>query len=165
MRLCCRLPRSGGGGDAINVIHGNCSLRGMARWIDSRVGQTCERRIAEVSQSVAAAFGCQAEVRFERRTPATINDPAAARFVRAVVSDCSLTLVDARPSMASEDFAYMLAAKPGCYIWLGAARPDENFGLHSARYDFNDAALPFGAALWISLIRRSIGGPLGAPTD
>jgi hippurate hydrolase len=56
--------------------------------------------------------------------------------------------------MASEDFAVMLQAIPGCYLWLGSGTSQH--GLHSARYDFNDAIVPLGAALWVELVRRSL---------
>jgi len=58
--------------------------------------------------------------------------------------------------MASEDFAYMLQGRPGAYLWLGAAREGENPGLHSPRFDFDDALLGQGAALWLALIRRTL---------
>jgi hippurate hydrolase len=60
---------------------------------------------------------------------------------------------DIEPSMASEDFAFMLKAVPGCYFWLGAGG---QHGLHSPRYDFNDELLPIGAAIWVSLIRETL---------
>jgi hippurate hydrolase len=52
--------------------------------------------------------------------------------------------------MASEDFAFMLQARPGCYVWLGSG--DGVRPLHSAGYDFNDAVLPVGAAYWVRLV-------------
>src|SRR6202012_5604860 len=101
-------------------------------------------------------FGCTAQIRCEKRFPATMNDPAAARFVRSVVGarGSGLQMIDAPPSMGSEDFAFMLQAVPGCYLWLGAGRTGNNPGLHSPQYDFNDEALRPGTELWVSLVRR-----------
>ena len=62
------------------------------------------------------------------------------------------------PSMASEDFSYMLQARPGCYVWLGID-PGENknvFSLHSSNYDFNDDVLPTGAAYWATLVENEL---------
>jgi hippurate hydrolase len=56
--------------------------------------------------------------------------------------------------MVSEDFAFMLQDVPGCYLWLGAGRSDNDHGLHSSHYDFNDELLPLGIALWVSLVRK-----------
>jgi len=48
------------------------------------------------------------------------------------------------PAFTSEDFAFMLQARPGAYLWLGQGRGDAacDRPLHHPAYDFNDAALP-----------------------
>jgi hippurate hydrolase len=147
-------------GDTWNVIPETCIIRGTTRWFDEPVGDTIEMRIAELSNSIAAAFGCSVKLRYERRFPATVNEPKAAHFVRSVADSCcpGLSVVNAPPSSGSEDFAFMLQAVPGCYVWLGAGRKDANHGLHSPYYDFNDEVLPLGIQLWVSLVRRSLGG-------
>jgi hippurate hydrolase len=145
-------------GDAHNVIPDSCLIRGTARWFENGVGDILERRIIELSGAIATALGCEGEVSYERRYPATVNDATIARVVRDIANSprTHLTVVNAEPSMASEDFAFMLQAVPGCYLWLGAARAHENPGLHSSRYDFNDDVLPLGAALWTSLVGTSL---------
>ena len=80
-------------------------------------------------------------------------------FRSEVAGAVPLSVIDSPPSMGAEDFAYMLRAVPGCYLWLGAARQGENPGLHSPRYDFNDDVLPAGVALWVSLVRRCLARP------
>ena len=52
---------------------------------------------------------------------------------------------------AREDFAFMLQAKPGCYVWIGNGPGDGGCTLHNPRYDFNDDALPIGASYWATL--------------
>ena len=51
--------------------------------------------------------------------------------------------------MASEDFSFMLNARPGCFVRLGSG---PGHPLHSPRFDFNDAALPIGASFWARLV-------------
>ncbi len=146
------------GGDTWNVLPDECIIRGTTRWYEDEVGDCIEQRMAQLANSVAAGFGCTARIGYERRYPATINDPGSARLIRDIAAGIRLSVVDAAPTMGAEDFAYMLRAVPGCYVWLGAARPGDNPGLHSARYDFNDAALPAGIELWVSLVRRCLAG-------
>jgi amidohydrolase len=148
------------GGSAHNVIPDACLIRGTARWFDSSVGAVVEHRIHALAKSIAAAFGCDADVRFDRRYPATINDAAAAASVRALATHSSLGLrvLDAPPSTASEDFAFMLQAVPGCYFWLGAGQSATSPGLHSPDYDFNDELLPGAVALWVALVRQMLNG-------
>jgi amidohydrolase len=145
-------------GDSWNVVPDTCTIRGTTRWFDNGIGDAIERRVCELSQQQAAAFGCEASIRYERRFPAMINNPAAARLVRSVASDSALglQLVDAPPAMGSEDFSFMLEVVPGCYFLLGSGETGKEHGLHSSRYDFNDALLPIGANFWVALIRRSL---------
>ena len=57
---------------------------------------------------------------------------------------------DLAPSMGSEDFGWMLQAKPGCYAWLGTGG-NTSCLLHNPYYDFNDEAIPLGASYWVRL--------------
>lgn len=144
------------GGETWNVLPDECIIRGTTRWYDDQIGDRIEERLAQLTRAVAAGFGCTADIRYERRYPATLNDPAAAKLVRDIAGDIPLRVVDSPPTMGAEDFAYMLRAVPGCYLWLGAARAGDNPGLHSARYDFNDEALPAGVGLWVKLVARCL---------
>ena len=58
------------------------------------------------------------------------------------------------PASASEDFAFMLEKVPGAYINLGNG--ETSAPVHNDRYDFNDAAIPFGAALFARLVERTL---------
>ena len=63
--------------------------------------------------------------------------------------------------MGAEDFSFMLEARPGNYIMLGAAREDgDNPQVHNPSYDFNDAVLTTGAACWATLAEQLL--PRGA---
>jgi len=141
------------GGDAWNVIPEDVVIRGTTRWFDEDVGRKIAERIGELAASVAAGYGCTAEVDHTARYPATINNPDCARFVRELGARASgIRVVDALPSMAAEDFAFMLREIPGCYFWLGARKEGTNPGLHSPYFDFNDRLLPLGAGMWVSLV-------------
>ena len=145
-------------GQAWNVCPDRAILRGTVRWFAPEAGDILEARAAELAQGIAAAHGCAARIDYQRRYPATVNDPAQAALARGVAAGMGLALPEAAPSMASEDFAFMLERRPGAYAWLGAARTGENPGLHSPRFDFNDAILPVGAEFWVRLARRACGG-------
>lgn len=145
-------------GDTWNTVPDSTVIRGTTRWFDEKVGEIIERRVRAVAAASATAHDCEVRVHYERRFPATINNAAQAALVRAVIGEsvANLAVVEARPSMGSEDFAYMLQAVPGCYVLLGAGKSGDNPGLHSSRYDFNDDVLSVGAELWVNLVRRSL---------
>jgi amidohydrolase len=144
------------GGNAFNVLPEHVTLGGTTRWFLPQVGDLVERRVGEIATGVAQAFGCHAQLRYTRRYPSTINDVASAERMRAAAASIGLAVTDAEPSMASEDFAFMLEERPGAYLWLGAGREGENPMLHSPRFDFNDAVLPHGITLWNSLVEQAL---------
>ncbi|MGH7095728.1 MAG: M20/M25/M40 family metallo-hydrolase [Stellaceae bacterium] len=59
-------------------------------------------------------------------------------------------------TMASEDFSYMLKNCPGAYIQSGNGDGDGGCEVHNSGYDFNDGALPYGAALFVTLVERRL---------
>ncbi len=146
------------GGDAWNIIPETMIIRGTTRWFLPEVGSMIAHRMQTLATSIAEGFGCTARVNYEERYPSTINTAENARKIRelAASSDLCLKVVDVAPSMAAEDFAFMLQEKPGCYFWLGSRRDGANPGLHSAYYDFNDALLPIGANFWIKLVESEL---------
>lgn len=143
-------------GSAWNVCPDQAAIRGTARWFSPEAGDILETRLGELVQGVAASQGCRATMDYQRRYPATINSPAQAALARRIGEEMGLELPQAEPSMASEDFAFMLNECPGAYIWLGAAREGANPGLHSALFDFNDDVLPVGAEYWVRLVRQAL---------
>ncbi|MGH8799471.1 MAG: M20 aminoacylase family protein [Casimicrobiaceae bacterium] len=147
------------GGDTWNVIPEQVVLRGTVRTFKPDVQDLIERRMRAIVAGVAATFEMGATVRYERRYPATVNAAAetghALAAASAVVGPEHVD-TDPTPEMGSEDFAFMLQAKPGCYVWLGAGAGPETHNIHSPHYDFNDAALPIGASYWVTLAEQQL---------
>jgi hippurate hydrolase len=145
------------GGDTWNVIPEEVVLRGTVRTFDPEVQTLIESRMRTLVEGIAAMFEMRATLRYERRYPATVNsaaETAHALAAAAAVVGADGVDADPTPEMGSEDFAYMLQAKPGCYVWLGAGQGPESPGLHSPRYDFNDDVLAIGASYWVTLAEQ-----------
>ena len=142
-------------GDTWNVIPERAVLRGTTRALRPEVQDRVEAAIHHVCEGVAAAHGVGAQVHYERRYPPTINDAAeterAVSVAKWVVGEENFD-GDPVPSMGSEDFAFMLREKPGCYLWIGNGPGEGGCGLHNPRYDFNDEILPLGASYWARLV-------------
>ncbi len=145
------------GGMAHNVIPETVRMLGTARWFNPAVGDLLEAGVHRLSTSIAEGYGATAAVKFVRSYPATVNDPAAMAQARqaaiTVQGDARVVHMD-QPSMGGEDFSFMLNAKPGAYIMLGAGRGDGDAGVHHPRYDFNDDILPVGASYWATLAEQ-----------
>jgi hippurate hydrolase len=142
-------------GDTWNVIPEEVRLRGTTRYFLPAVGLVVEDGVRRIAAGVASAFGATAAVDYQHRYPATVNEPAATAIAARVAAEVvgrERAVSDVPPSMASEDFAFMLQARPGCYVWLGNGPAENGRNLHSPRYDFNDEILPVGAAYWVRLV-------------
>ncbi len=144
-------------GDAYNVIPERTKISGTGRWFSREAGDKLEMRLKTIATDIATAYGCEAVIRYERRYPATINEATSAGVARDVAGRLGLRIREAAPSMASEDFAFMLEAVPGAYGWIGSGRGSVNPGLHSPHFDFNDAIIPAGVAYWTTLIETVLG--------
>ena len=134
-------------GSAYNVIPESARLGGTIRTFDPAVRALVADRVRALAAGIAAAHGLTVEVAIQARFPALRNADAqldaALEIAQAVVGPERVER-DAEPRTGSEDFADMLEAVPGAYLFLGAG---DGPGLHSPRYDFNDALLPIGASL------------------
>ena len=145
------------GGHIYNVIPETVRMLGTARWFDPAVGDLLEARLRRLATSIAEGFGAQADVAFDRAYPATVNDPdamALARRAAEAVQGAGNVAHMERPTMGGEDFSFMLNAKQGAYIMLGAGRGAGDAMVHHPRYDFNDAILPVGASYWATLAEQ-----------
>jgi len=142
------------GGDTWNVIPDEVVMRGTARSFKPEVQDQIEDGIRRIAAGVAAANGAKVRVTYQRRYPATVNSPAETELAVAAAAEVAGEKnVDPNytPSMGAEDFAFMLQAKPGCYILIGNG---ESASLHNSHYDFNDEVLPLGASYWARLVER-----------
>ena len=145
--------------DAFSVIPGEVKLTGTARAFKQSVQELLEKRLVEVSEAIAAAFGATATCHYQRIYPATINSSREARFAADVAESLvgrDHVVRDLAPSMGAEDFSFMLEVRPGAYLRLGQGGAEDGIFLHNTRYDFNDAVLPVGAGLLAALAEQSM---------
>lgn len=145
------------GGETYNVIPGVVKLSGSVRTFNTEVRATIKRRLQTLTEGLSASFDCHGELEFTQNYPATINSAVEAQHCLAALHatpGVDKTFLNPRPSMASEDFSYMLQHAKGCYIWLGNSDAQHDAKLHNANYEFNDEILPIGANYWISLVGR-----------
>jgi amidohydrolase len=145
------------GGTSHNVMPSEVSIIGTVRTFDAAVQDRLEHALRDVVEGTARAAGCTATLEYKRYYPATINDAACAQHAL----DASESLLGAAtlapaPAFTSEDFAFMLQAVPGAYIWLGQGSKTHGAPLHTPAYDFNDEILPVGAGLLASIAERRL---------
>jgi hippurate hydrolase len=146
-------------GDAYNVIRQTAVMRGTFRAFSNDTMKQIEDCMRRTATGVASAFGATAEVDFPDVFAPLVNNPAETKFIADVAADLvGKAHVDRNRSLitAAEDFAYMLEACPGAYIFFGNGDTIGSRPFHNPHYDFNDAALPIGASLFARLVEKKL---------
>ena len=158
--------------DSFNVLPAAAVIKGSIRSLLPEVQECIKRRFHILTENIAISFGAKASIDYRQEYPITNNDISQTEFasnvIESVVGGANF-IRDADPIMGSEDFAYMLNEKPGCYFWIGNSSPKSAIDLeggvgrdndlvipdscmvHKPNYDFNDSIIPLGAGLFVRL--------------
>jgi len=152
---------AGGDYNAPNIMPAQIVARGTARSYTPAIRDLLENRLTELAHATAAAFGCTAVVDYDRRYPPLVNHAEqtdiSVAAAKALVGEAEVT-GHAPLQTAGEDFAFMLEARPGGFVLIGAGvHPDGSFhNVHTPGYDFNDQILTLGAGYWVSLVQEEL---------
>jgi len=149
-------------GSATNVIPDSAKLIGTVRTFSTAVLDLVETRMQAIAEHTAIAFDSEVDFNFRRNYPPLINHVKETAFAVDVLSamvGAENINASIEPTMSSEDFAFMLQHKPGCYVFIGNGEGSHRDGghgmgpcnLHNPSYDFNDTLLPIGASYWVQL--------------
>ncbi|WOH80458.1 M20 aminoacylase family protein [Bradyrhizobium sp. BEA-2-5] len=137
---------------AYNVIPDQVEMAGSVRTLVPGLRDFAERQILAAARGIACGFGADVEFKYCRSTPVTVNHQKETDLaIKAARNLAGPASVDEKisPRMGSEDFAYMLEARPGAVIFLGNG---STASLHHPAYDFNDDALPYGIGYWATVV-------------
>ena len=146
-------------GDAYNVIPERAVLGGTVRCFSNRVMRLVEDRMRQIAEGVAAGLDATASLDFRILFPPLVNDADETRFIcdtaAELVGDDNVSRQGAL-IMASEDFSQMLERVPGAFIRIGNGDGEGSCVVHNPGYDFNDAAIPYGSALFARLVEKRL---------
>ena len=145
-----------------NVVPDDMQLTGSLRYFSKEVGDEVKDKIKNIVEGVSQSMGASATFESVANYPATINIPKHAELcanAAAMVVGENNVLRNEQPTMGSEDFAFLLNASEGAYIWIGNGlvpedSPKGGCMLHNTQYDFNDEILPIGASYWVQLVQN-----------
>ncbi len=149
------------GTGADNIIADTAEMFGSVRAFTEETRAILEKRLPEVAQQIAAAFGATVDAKYIRCYDPTINSAPetdiCAEVAKELLGDDNVD-IDTPPCMGAEDFGAYLAEKPGCYIFLGQGEKDKNSphnqNLHSPYYDYNNELLPVAASYFAKLVEK-----------
>lgn len=152
------------GGAAYNAIPNEVVIEGTTRAFDEEVRQRLARRIGEISQAMAAAYGATVEFEMDWGAPPVVNDEAMAKFAadcakEIVGEDMVITEVE-HPNMGGEDFAYYLGEVPGAFMFLSSANPAKHTDIahHNPRFNVDEDVLWEGSAAFVGIAEKFLNG-------
>src|SRR6478752_3124514 len=142
-------------GNARNVIPQTATLRGTIRTLSPEVRKLVEKRVHEVVAGVAQITGARIDLNYERNYPVVNNHAAETEVAKRIAGQVAgeTNVLEMSPMMGGEDFAYMLEARPGAFIFCGNG---DSAGLHHPAYNFNDDAILYGTSYWIKLVENTL---------
>lgn len=144
----------------VNVVPGQVILKGDTRSLTTAVQDHIESTMKRIVSGICCAHGANYEFSYRHNFIPTVNTPDEAKIaadVAKIVVGAENVVDDSRPIMGSEDFGYMLQARPGAYLLLGNGEGGVGgCSLHNPAYDFNDDILSIGADFWISLVATQL---------
>lgn len=146
-------------GTAANVIAGSALLEGTVRALKPEIRARLLAEVERVTRATAHLHGATAEVEVEHGTPPVVNDgPATELALEAARRVVGPERVAPLPSanLAGEDFGFYQERVPGCYVRYGARPAGQAHPNHSGGFDFDEAALGWGAA-WLAEVARVAG--------
>lgn len=142
---------------ALNVIPPHVQLRGTLRTLSPATRATLTAKLSTHAAHIAQAYGCAAATAPRAGYPGTVNTAGGARRARraALAAGGTCRAVGAAagqlaPSLAAEDFSYLLQRVGGAYVWLGG-----DFGsgaLHTGALVFDENAVGFGGKWFVWLV-------------
>ena len=136
---------------AFNVIPQRVTMKGTVRTLSPAIRDLAEKRISEICDGIAAAYGAKATVNYKRNYPVMINSDDQTEFAAEVARAVSGQCEEAPLVMGGEDFAFMLEERPGAYILVGNG---DSADVHNPEYNFNDDAIPVGCSWWAEIAER-----------
>ena len=148
-------------GHTTNVIPEEAILSGTTRALKVEIQDLIEREMRQIAEGIGQTFGAQIEFSYDRRYLPTVNTVEetdfAAQAAAEIVGEVQI-LRDEPPVMGAEDFSWMLAERPGCYIRIGNGVEGGPGGchVHNPNYDFNDEILTIGASYWSKLVEMQL---------
>lgn len=149
------------GGSRNNIIPDTVYLNGTLRSFEDSIRKQIHREVRTIASGVSKSFGAGIDFEYDEGYPPTVNDPKMTGLAREAVRDVlgNGGPVEQDQTMGAEDMSYVLREVPGCYIVLGSMNKAKGLTSphHSARFDFDEDAMPIGVELWLRLAARFLG--------
>ncbi|WP_339251416.1 amidohydrolase [Sporosarcina sp. FSL W8-0480] len=132
--------------NAFNVIADSAKLGGTVRSFNPEIRDLMEREMKRVVEGTALAHDCEIKFDYFRGYPAVVNHKSETEFLKEVAEQIPgvEAVIESKPHMGGEDFAYYLEKVPGTFFFTGA-QPATPYPHHHPKFDFDEQAMLLAA--------------------
>jgi amidohydrolase len=149
-------------GTAFNIIPDTVEMTGTFRCFDADLREKLLMSLTRTAEGIAASLRCTTNLTKEFLTPAVLNDPVMTTVARGVAAEIvgAEHVVQPDPLTGSDDVAYFWQRVPGCYVFVGSAKPEWSPAPahHNAKFDLDETAMQIGAEFLVQSARRVLRG-------
>jgi amidohydrolase len=135
-------------GTVANAIPDAGIAEGTVRCLDDEAWHSAPDLLKGLIDSVAAGYGLNTEVSYQRYVPPTVNDQASAAMISAAALGVlgAGSVVHTPQSLGGEDFAWYLESIPGALARLGTRVPGSSrtLDIHQPTFDIDESAIATG---------------------
>ncbi len=142
-------------GVRFNIIPESAELIGTVRTLDPKMKEMIIRRMTEMTETIAEAYGGEATIEFQNNTSITYNDVALVNqmlpTIQRVAGEDNVNLMKA--TTGGEDFSYFQEIVPGFYFFLGGMTPGNTnaFPHHTPDFKIDERGLLLGVKVMTEL--------------
>lgn len=143
-------------GTADNIIPRSAELKATVRTYREENRQRVSEKIKRLVANICEAAGTSYKLDYEFGLPSMYNDPgllAGMLRVAERVLGGKAALVEEKPDMGGEDFAYFSRVAPSVMLGLGVVPAEvETTSVHSPMFVADEAGIPLGVDLMARII-------------
>jgi amidohydrolase len=131
-----------------NIVAEEVEIIGTARYFNADLLPFIKDELTRCC-SIAEIMGGSFKLTYTHDNPVLANDQYVTQRVSAAITSLlgETALAEAPMVMGAEDFSFISAKVPSCFVFLGAEIKGDRRKFHTAQFDIDEAALPVGAAV------------------
>ncbi|WP_101783696.1 M20 family metallopeptidase [Nonomuraea indica] len=137
-------------GSAANAIPDDGIAEGTVRCLDENAWHVAPDLIKSLLESVAGAYGVEAEMEYTRGVPPVVNDEMSVEMLAEAAQRAlgAGSVAPTQQSLGGEDFAWYLESIPGAFARLGTRSPGgRTYDIHQGTFDVDEGAIAMGVRL------------------
>ena len=145
-------------GTAFNIIPQSAEMLGTIRAFDENVRMVILNRLQEITNQIASAMNCRAEIIINHLAPPVINDDKITQIILPIASEVFPgAIIDTSfKTMGAEDVSFFLERVPGCFIMVGSSNIEKGYSHshHHPKFDFDEYALVEAVTLLVLAAKK-----------